>query len=65
MLGPVPFLHEVLKFEHSLIRAALYGEVNRSEWNFDPAELFRALEAGQVPSTLRPIRIAMDIVPES
>lgn len=64
-LPPVPHLGEVLDFEHALIRAALYGARSRIEWSVDPAELFSALEAGQVPSGIRTVRFAMDVVPET
>ncbi|MBZ5538124.1 MAG: DUF692 domain-containing protein [Acidobacteriia bacterium] len=63
-LPPVPFLANVLDFEHALIRAALYGATSRIEWSVDPAELFSALEAGRLPSSTRTTRIIMDIVPE-
>ena len=63
-LPSVPFLAEVLNFEHALIRAALYGEPARIEWDVDPTQLFDALEAGRIPSpaTINPFTI--DIVPE-
>lgn len=63
VLPPVPFLGEVLDFEHALIRAALYGAASRVEWDVDPVQLFDALEAGRIPS-LMPIKpFAMEIVP--
>ena len=58
------FLPEVLRFEHALIRASLYGEASKIEWSVDPAELLGALEAGQLPSEVRTARFAMNIVPE-
>ncbi len=63
-LPPVPFLAEVLEFEHALIRAALYGTASRIEWNIDPGELFSALETGRVPSAIHPLHFTMDVVPE-
>jgi uncharacterized protein (UPF0276 family) len=64
ILPPVPFLLEVLNFEHALIRAALYGAGSRIEWKIDPTQLFSALEQGRVPSTVNNIRLTMNIVPE-
>ena len=63
-LPAVPFLPAVLKFEHALIRASLYGTKSRIEWDFDPAELFSALEAGRPPVTVRKARFAMDVCPQ-
>jgi uncharacterized protein len=63
-LPPVPFLADVLNFEHALIRAALYGATSRIEWNIDPGELFSALEAGRVPTAIRTVHFTMDVVPE-
>jgi len=40
VLPAVPFLADVLNFEHALIRACLYGASSRVEWSVDPAELF-------------------------
>jgi uncharacterized protein len=65
LLPPVPFLAEVLNFEHALIRAALYGAKSRIEWDIDPSDLFGALEAGRIPSLKRTTRFAMEIVPEN
>jgi hypothetical protein len=65
LLPPVPFLAEVLNFEHALIRAALYGARSRIEWDIDPSDLFGALEAGRIPSLKRTTRFAMEIVPEN
>jgi uncharacterized protein (UPF0276 family) len=64
ILPPVPFLTEVLTFEHAVIRAALYGATSRIEWDIDPAELFGALEAGRIPSEVRRVRFRMDVAPE-
>jgi len=61
-LPPMPFLREVLEFEHALIRAALYGTASRIEWDVDPTEIFDALDAGRIPSPTRVGRVAMDVV---
>ena len=63
-LPPIPFLAEVLNFEHALTRASLYGATSRIEWSVDPAELFDALEAGRIPSPKSTAHLTMDVVPE-
>jgi uncharacterized protein (UPF0276 family) len=63
-LPPMPFLPEVLNFEHALLRAAVYGTKSRIEWNIDPEQLFEALQAGRIPSFVRSTHFSMDIVPE-
>jgi len=65
LLPSIPFLTEVLEFEHALIRAALYGAKSRIEWDIDPSDLFGALEKGRIPSPKRTNRFAMEIVPEN
>lgn len=46
---PIPFLDEVLPFEHALIRAVLYGEGSTVNFEHDPAVLFENLDHGRVP----------------
>jgi uncharacterized protein (UPF0276 family) len=46
---PIPFLDEVLSFEHALIRAVLYGEGSTVNFEHDLAALFESLDHGQVP----------------
>ena len=52
---PVPFLGEVLGFEHALIRAELYGENSTVNFTHDPAALFSSLEQGRMPGNLPPV----------
>lgn len=47
---PVPYLSEVLAFEHALIRAALYGESSTVTFAHEPTTLFESLELGRLPS---------------
>lgn len=63
-LPPVPYLPDVLGFEHALVRAALYGERATVRWGIDPVELFEALDEGRVPVGLATRESAMEIVPE-
>jgi uncharacterized protein (UPF0276 family) len=63
-LPPSPYIREVLRFEHALVRAALYGERATVQWNVDPVELFDTLELGRVPETVTPQSFAMEIVPQ-
>lgn len=64
-LPPTPYLSAVLRFEHALVRAALYGERATVEWEIDPTELFDALEQGSVPAAVTVRKFAMEIVPSN
>lgn len=46
----VPYLDEVLGFEHALIRAALYDEEGTVQFAHDPTALFESLDRGVVPA---------------
>jgi uncharacterized protein len=46
---PLPYLNEVLDFEHALIRATLYEEAGEVAFEHDPAMLFGCLEQGRPP----------------
>jgi uncharacterized protein len=48
----IPYLSEVLNFEHALIRATLLGETRRVEFEHDPMLLFDSLASGQLPRGL-------------
>jgi len=63
-LPPALYLRDVLRFEHALVRAALYGERTTVEWEIDPTELFDGLEQGCVPQIVTKKRLAMEIVPQ-
>lgn len=63
-LPHVPNLEAVLNFEHALIRASLYGARTRLDWEFDPVDLFEALDSGRAPVALKPVHFSMDIVPQ-
>jgi uncharacterized protein (UPF0276 family) len=45
----VPFLVEVLEFEHALVRASLYGECAHVRFEHDPASVFESLAQGRMP----------------
>jgi hypothetical protein len=59
----VPYLAEVLKFEHALVRAALYGAATRVDWQCDPSELLSALELGIVPPSVPALAVSMNVMP--
>ncbi len=63
-LPSVPFLPEVLQFEHALIRAALYGARSQIEWDVDPTDLLSAIEEGGAVSPTRIPPFRMEVVPE-
>jgi hypothetical protein len=64
-LPAIPYLAEILAFEHALARASLYGEAAVVRWSVDPAELFASLDRGVVPKTLAEHVFEMQISPES
>ena len=63
-LRSVPYLAEILEFEHALVRAALYGASSRVVWVVDPVVLLMELYAGRRPAPKRVPRFSMQIVPE-
>ena len=65
VLPPAPYLRDVLSFEHALVRAALYGERTKLQWDIDPTELFDTLEQGRVPAAVNSQKSTMEIVPSS
>jgi uncharacterized protein (UPF0276 family) len=48
----IPFLDEVLAFEHALVRATVYGASSELAWSADPIRMFDALDAGTLPRGL-------------
>jgi uncharacterized protein (UPF0276 family) len=60
-LRDVPFLTEVLTFEHAMIRATLYGAPSRIDWHCDPGALFEELERGRIPDWVAPAEFSMEI----
>lgn len=48
----VPYLREVLSFEHALIRAVLYGKSSDVTFDHEPGALLESLERGEVPAGL-------------
>lgn len=60
-LPHVPYLIEVIRFEHALIRASLYGTPSNIDWQIDPVELFEALDAGRAPAPTRQAPFVMTI----
>ena len=51
-VAAIPFLSEVLAFEHALVRASLFGFPAEVRWSTDPGVLFEALDAGRLPGAL-------------
>ncbi len=52
LLDRVPYLREVLGYEHALIKATVLGEDSQIEWTADPTAILRALDRGQLPRSL-------------
>lgn len=57
----VPFLDEVLSFEHALARASVYGSATDLHWSADPVRIFDALDAGRLPSELPRVSSTMRV----
>ena len=49
---PLPYLKEVLSFEHALIRATLCEEAAEVAFEHDPGLLFESLQRGRIPRDL-------------
>jgi uncharacterized protein (UPF0276 family) len=49
---PIPYLSEVIAFEHALIRAVLYGEGSTVVFEHEPTALLESLEQGRIPRDL-------------
>lgn len=58
----IPYLEEVLGFEHALIRAVLHGERSSVTFKHEPSTLFQALEHCDIPGELpaRPTTLVID-----
>ena len=60
----VPYLDEVLSFEHGLIRATLHGESSEITWSVNPTILLETLESGKSPGNLPRVPSVTRICPE-
>jgi uncharacterized protein len=57
----IPYLDEVLAFEHALVRATIHGVSSEIAWTADPTMLFDSLDAGKLPRDLPAVSSAMRI----
>lgn len=57
----VPWLAEVLAFEHAMVRASLCGESTLLNWSVDPVRLFEALESGEGLDALPALTLRMAV----
>ena len=57
----IPYLDEVLAFEHALIRAVLYGESSEIAFQHEPWTLLETLEEGRLPVAM-PAEAAVVVV---
>jgi len=57
----IPYLDEVLAFEHALLRATIFSESSEIAWSADPTRVFEALEAGHLPRPLPAVHNTMRI----
>lgn len=60
-LPAVPYLDEVLAFEHALLQATLYGRSTRVKFSGDPTAVLGALECGELPRRLPPLACEMTV----
>lgn len=59
----LPYLGEVIAFEHALIRAVLYEESSTVLFDHEPTALFESLEHGQIPRGLDPLTTSLVVRP--
>jgi uncharacterized protein (UPF0276 family) len=60
-LPAVPYLDEVLAFEHALLQATLHGRTCTVKWSGDPTAVLGALESGQLPQRLPAMACEMTV----
>jgi uncharacterized protein (UPF0276 family) len=60
----VPYLDEVLSFEHALIRATLHGASSEVAWSVDPTILLETLDSGKLPGDLPKVPSVLRICPK-
>lgn len=60
----IPYLDEVLGFEHALIRAVLYGESSEIAFQHEPWTLLETLEMGCVPDIMPSESAVVVVSPE-
>ena len=58
---PIPYLEEVLSFEHALVRATLFGESSTVHFIHEPTALLESLERGQLPDEPACLRTSLVI----
>lgn len=58
----IPYIEEVLAFEHALVRATIHRTSSEIAWSADPTLLFDALDAGRLPGRLPAVSSTMQIL---
>lgn len=61
VLRRVPYLLEILAFEHALVQATIYGIASDIKWSADPTSILEALDAGHLPGDLPKITSRMRV----
>jgi uncharacterized protein len=61
VLSRVPWLPEILSFEHGLVKATLFGTASEVRWTVDPTMLFDSLERGRLPAGLPRVESVMQL----
>ncbi|HEX8969485.1 MAG TPA: DUF692 family protein [Chloroflexota bacterium] len=55
----IPFLEEVLSYEHALVKAAIYGTSSEVRWSADPVRILESLDHGELPGALPVVSSSM------
>jgi hypothetical protein len=61
VMATIPYLPEILAFEHGLVTATLFGTSTEVRWTVDPTALFDTLEAGRAPTDLPRVESVMQL----
>jgi len=61
LLTAVPYLEEVLTFEHALITATLFGTSSDVRFTADPTQILEALDHGSLPNNPTPTRSSIRV----
>jgi uncharacterized protein (UPF0276 family) len=60
-IASIPYLREVLGYEHALIRATVHGSDSLIEWTADPTAILQSLDRGEQPGFLPVVPSSMTV----
>jgi uncharacterized protein (UPF0276 family) len=61
LIARIPYLAEVLAFEHALVRATIFAISTEVAWSHDPTAILEALEKGHAPPELPAMQQVMHV----